>query len=149
MQVRNILLISLLAAATAIGMTTACAQEEESEGPSVRELVDQELELFRTELGLSDYTWTQVELILKSGIRERVAIAQRYGIDQEGGVENLTNKDKRHLRKELKESRKNTEDRMERYLDKEQMKTFEDFQEQQRDQMLARLEQRPVETAAE
>ena len=119
---------------------TALAQDEERTGPSVREQVDSQLEVYRTEMGLSDYTWNQVELILKSGIRERVAIAQRYGLDQEGAMDNLSNKDKRQMRKELKESRKNTEERMERYLDKEQMKAFKQFQEEQRDQMMARLE---------
>ena len=33
--------------------------QDEPVGPSVREQVETELEVFRTELGLSDYTWAQ------------------------------------------------------------------------------------------
>ena len=140
MHERKINLAILLGTCLALASTPLLAQDEERAGPSVREQVDQELEMFRTDLGLSDYTWNQVELILKSGIRERVAIAQRYGIDAEGGLESLSNKDKRRMMKAMKESRKSTADRMERYLDKDQMKAFEDYQEQKRDEMLARLE---------
>ncbi len=130
----------LLTAAVLAVAPLAVAQDDE--GLSVREQVDQELEVFRTELGLSEYTWTQVELILKSGIRERVAIARRYGLDETGSnYQALENKEKRRMQKDMKESRKNTAERMERYLDKDQMKAFKAFQEEQRDKMLARLEQ--------
>ena len=132
--------IIALLCATLLAMP-AMAQDEEQTGPSVREQVDQELEVFRNELGLSDYTWAQVEVILKSGIRERLAIAQSYGLDgTPGALDNMERKDKRRMMKEMKESRKNTAERMERYLDKDQMKAFEAFQEQQRDEMRARLE---------
>jgi C-terminal processing protease CtpA/Prc len=141
MQVKKLALPVLLAAF--IVTSPAVLAQEEDQGPSVRERVEQELEVVREELNLSDYKWAQVELILKSGIRERVAIVQRYGLDGTTvRFEDLSGKDQRRMRKDLKESLKNTEDRMERYLDKEQMKTFEEFQERQRDELLARLEQR-------
>ena len=119
----------------------ASAQDaEENTGPSVRERVEQELEQFRTDLDLTDYQWTQVEMILKSSIRERLAIAQRYGLEGQGDWSNLERKEKRQLAKDMKNSRKATAERMERYLDKEQMKAFKAYQEEKRDQMLARLE---------
>ena len=70
-----------------------------------------------------------------------MAIARRYGLNLEADERpELTGKDKRHLSKELKESRKGTSDRMKRYLDKDQMKEFKQFQEVQVENMRQRAE---------
>jgi hypothetical protein len=80
-------------------------------------------------------------MILKSSIRERVALAKRFELD--GSPESLaalTSQEKKSIKRELKSSRKFAEDRMERYLDKEQMKQFEQVQEEIHSKILARLE---------
>ena len=122
------------------------AMAQDDAGPTTREQVATQLEDYKERMSLSDYQWSQVEMILKSGIRERVAIARRYGLDGNPEVlENLSRKDKRNLRKELKESREETEDRMKRYLDKEQFKEFKAIQEEIHEQFLARVEERQKE----
>lgn len=133
--IQSFILLSLV-----VGPITAGAQADETGEPSVRERVQQELEQYREDLQLSNYQWSQVELILKSGIRERIAIAQQHGVDEMDDWSQLDRKAKRELSKDMKESRKNTAERMERYLTKDQMKAFEDYQDEQRDRLLARLE---------
>lgn len=133
--IQSFILLSLV-----VGPITAGAQADETGEPSVRERVQQELEQYREDLQLSNYQWSQVELILKSGIRERIAIAQQHGVDEIDDWSQLDRKAKRELSKDMKESRKNTAERMERYLTKDQMKAFEDYQDEQRDRLLARLE---------
>lgn len=108
---------------------------------TVRDQVATELEKYHAGLGLSDYTWTQVEVILKSGIRERVAIAQKYGLAApDDPPPTLDAQQRKQLEKELKASRKTTEGRMERYLDKDQMKQFEAFQDERYQAFLTHLE---------
>lgn len=110
------------------------AQDEA--GETVREQVDAQLMEYQERLDLDDYTWSQVHLILKSNVKERLAIAQRYGLDGQGeAYDQLSGKEKRQMRGELKENRKATTDRMERYLTKDQMKVFKEIQEEHRDQM--------------
>ena len=72
----RITFVTLLTLATAAWSLAATAQDDTDTGPSTRELVDAGLEDFRQQLNLSDYQWTQVEQILKSGVRQRVAIAR-------------------------------------------------------------------------
>lgn len=117
------------------------AQDGDRSEMTVRERVEAELLTYRDQLALSDYQFSQVELILKSGIRERVAIAQRYGLDEFGdsGV-SMDSKEQRRMLKELKQSRKDTAERMERYLDKDQMKAFKQFQEERSERLLAQLD---------
>ena len=141
----------LLALLLALGGTLALpgmAQDADQAAVTTRELVDQRLAEMKDRLALSDYTWEQVHLILKSSIRERIAIARKYGLDGSGeALAELSGKDKRAMRRELKDSRKTTEERMERYLDKDQMKEFEAFQEEIYDDMLARMEAREAQLA--
>lgn len=108
---------------------------------TTREMVEERLADMKDRLALSDYQWTQVEMILKSSIRERVAIIRRYGLD--GGPEAiaaLEGAEKRAMKRELKDSRKSTEKRMKRYLDKEQYKEFKAIQEEIHDELVARVE---------
>jgi len=117
------------------------AQEEDTIQSTTRQRVETELEDYRTRLNVNEYQWNQVRLILKSDIRERMAIAQRYGLDGSSeSVEQLSSKQLRRLKREMKDSRKATEERMERYLDKDQMKAFEKVNEELHDDLLARLE---------
>jgi len=133
-----------LALCLALALTTSSVTlAQDVTEPTTRQRVETELEDYRTQLDVSDYQWSQVRLILKSDIRERMAIAQRYGLDETGGdPEEIDSKDLRRLKKEMKESRKATEDRMERYLTKEQMKTFEKLNNQFHDELMAQLEAR-------
>lgn len=111
-------------------------------GVTTREVVEQRLDDMKTRLDLDDYTWSQVERILKSNIRERVAIARRYGL--EGDLETITElegSEKRAAKRELKQCRKDVEKRMKRYLDKEQLREFKAIQEEIHDEMMARIEQ--------
>lgn len=104
------------------------------ERPSVRDQVAAELEAYRQGLDLSDYTWARVELILKSGIREQVGIAQRHGLTPgSAGYSSLDSKQQRSLERALKDSRKTTAERMERFLDKQQLKQFKAFQKSRAD----------------
>ena len=135
-----ILGLALLSASTVLP-----AQEEgavtASPSSTTREMVDARLADMKERLALSDYQWTQVEMILKSSIRERVAIIRRYGLD--GGPEAiaaLEGAEKRAMRRELKDTRKETEKRMKRYLDKEQYKEFKVIQEEIHDELIARVE---------
>lgn len=131
-----VLALTLLFAAAAGDLR---AQDNET---TTREMVEEQLLDLKTRLNLTDYQWTQVEMILKSSIRERVAIARRYGLD--GGGEafaNLERKQKRAMKKELKACRENTQDRMKRFLDKEQYKEFKAVQEEIHDEILARVEE--------
>jgi hypothetical protein len=108
---------------------------------TTREMVDDRLADMKERLALTDYQWTQVEMILKSSIRERVAIIRRYGLD--GGPEAiaaLEGAEKRAMKRELKDSRKSTEKRMKRFLDKEQFKEFKAIQEEIHDELIARVE---------
>lgn len=114
---------TLLTLALALGATAAGAQD------STRALMAEQLEDYRAALELSDYQWTQVELILKSGIRERIAIARRYGLDDTEALASLDRKQRRAMQRDLKDARKFTRDRMKRYLDKEQFKRFEAYQD--------------------
>lgn len=136
-------LTATLALLLVISAPTDLAGQEEPSAQTTRERVEVELEDYRARLNLSDYQWNQVRLILKSDIRERVAIAKRYGLEADGsGVENLSSKQLRQLKRDMKESRKATEERMERYLDKDQMKAFEKVHEQLHDELLAQVEAR-------
>jgi len=123
----------------ALACPPATAQDEPT-GPTTREQVDTQLEALRQQLALSEYTWNQVHLILKTSIRERIAIANKYGLDAAEDRVELSSKEQRRMRKELKSSRKSTAERMERYLDKEQMKAFEKLQEAIDTEFLARVE---------
>ncbi len=119
---------------------TVVAQTDEP-GATTREVVEQRLEDMKTRLDLDDYTWSQVERILKSSIRERVAIARRYGLDGElESLADLEGSEKRAAKRELKQCRKDVEKRMKRYLDKEQYKEFKAIQEEIHEEMLARIE---------
>ncbi len=119
---------------------TVVAQTDES-GATTREVVEQRLEDMKTRLDLDDYTWSQVERILKSSIRERVAIARRYGLDGEmETLADLEGSEKRAAKRELKQCRKDVEKRMKRYLDKDQYKEFKAIQEEIHEEMLARIE---------
>lgn len=129
------LLLMLLLSLVAV---PAAAQEDPSPA-STREQVEQELADIKTQLTLSDYQWTQVEMILKSSIRERVAIAKRYGLE-DGGVEALEGKEKRALKREIKSSRKFAEQRMKRFLSKDQMKEFKALQERIDSRLLEQIE---------
>ncbi len=127
---------------TGLMLTTATvvAQTDES-GATTREVVEQRLEDMKTRLDLDDYTWSQVERILKSSIRERVAIARRYGLDGEmETLADLEGSEKRAAKRELKQCRKDVEKRMKRYLDKDQYKEFKAIQEEIHEEMLARIE---------
>jgi hypothetical protein len=116
------------------------AQTDEP-GATTREVVEQRLEDMKTRLDLDDYTWSQVERILKSSIRERVAIARRYGLDGElETLAELEGSEKRAAKRELKQCRKDVEKRMKRYLDKDQYKEFKAIQEEIHEEMLARIE---------
>lgn len=116
-------------------------QANDSDGPTTRELVAMQMDDYREQLDLSEYKWTQVEQILKSGIRERVAIARRYGFDGTfDHYQAMDRKQKKQLAKDLKDSRKNTAERMKRYLDKDQYKAFEALQEDIHDEIVARVE---------
>ena len=128
-----------------LGSPLLSAQEAESvtaaPNATTREMVEDRLADMKERLALSDYEWTQVEMILKSSIRERVAIIRRYGLD--GGAEAiaaLEGAEKRAMKRELKDSRKNTEKRMKRYLSKEQYKEFKAIQEEIHDELIARVE---------
>lgn len=121
----TLMLIALLATAP-----LAAQESPDSNGATTREVVDERLAELRTELDLNDYQWSQVEMILKSSIRERLAVIRRYDLDDsEARSEPLEGSEKRAAKRELKESRKDLEKRMKRYLDKEQYKAFKDRQE--------------------
>mgnify|MGYP000283048714 CR=1 FL=1 len=137
----RITFVTLLTLATAAWSLAATAQDDTDTGPSTRELVDAGLEDFRQQLNLSDYQWTQVEQILKSGVRQRVAIARRYGLDGTfESIEAMDSKDKKRMEKDLKRNRKDTADRMKRYLDKDQYKAFKELQEDLHEAIVARIE---------
>ena len=142
---RRLLLLATACLALLSGSTLLSAQDAPSvtatPNETTREMVEERLADMKGRLALSDYDWTQVELILKSSIRERVAIIRRYGLD--GGLEAiaaLEGPEKRAMKRELKENRKNTEKRMKRYLDKEQYKEFKAIQEEIHDELIARVE---------
>lgn len=129
MNLRTLLSLMLF---TLLAATPLAAQEDaENSGTTTREEVDTRLAAIKTDLNLDDYKWSQVEMILKSSIRERVAIIHRYGLDgSTDTLEPLEGSEKRAAKRELKESRKDTEKRMKRYLDKAQYKEFKELQEQ-------------------
>lgn len=128
-----------LAAAAPAGAEEAGA--EEAGTSTTREVVESRLEEMKSQLALDDYTWSQVEMILKSSIRERLAIINRYGLNGEGvSLDNLERADKRAVRRELKDCQENAEKRMKRYLDKEQYKEFKSIQDEIHDELLSRLD---------
>ncbi len=134
------LLLALLL--TLAAAPAALAQDAEDAQLSTRELVETQLADLKERLDLSEYQWTQVQMILKSSIRERVAITRRYGLDGDpASLEALEGKEKRAMRKELKACRKDTEKRMKRYLDKDQYKAFKAVQEEIHEDLIARLEE--------
>lgn len=139
----TLLLALLMALAAAPAALAQDADTESNAGQlSTRELVETQLADLKERLDLSDYQWTQVQMILKSSIRERVAITRRYGLDGDpASLEALEGKDKRAMRKELKACRKDTEKRMKRYLDKDQYKAFKAVQEEIHEDLIARLEE--------
>lgn len=109
---------------------------------STRDRMELQLAEYKDQLDLSEYQWSQVEVILKSGIRERVAIANRYGVGVNGeAIETLDRKDQKQMARELKACRKDTLQRMKRYLDKEKYKEFKVIQEQAHAELLARASQ--------
>lgn len=124
-------------------LVTPAMGQEGVPASTTRAMVDQRLAEMKDRLELSDYTWEQVHLILKTSIRERIAIAKKYGLDGSGeAVGELSSRDKRKMRRELKHVRKSTEDRMERYLSKDQMKEFKAMQEEIHEGLLTRMESR-------
>jgi hypothetical protein len=142
---RRLLLITTISLAIFSSGSHSWAQDPTSvtatPNETTREMVEERLADMKTRLALNDYQWTQVEMILKSSIRERVAIIRRYGLD--GGPEAiaaLEGAEKRAMKRELKDSRKNTEKRMKRFLDKEQYKEFKAIQEEIHDELIARVE---------
>lgn len=138
---RQTFTLRLFAAVLFAGLMVGAAPTPVAAEATTREIVDQGLEEMKTRLELDDYQWAQVEMILKSGIRERVAIARRYGLDGETFTADTLDDDQfKAMRKDLKECRKNTEKRMKRYLDKEQYKTFKAVQEEIHAELLARAE---------
>lgn len=139
---KNVLWVSAL---LLIASVPAPAQEQDSAPATstTRELVEVRLADMKERLNLSDYTWEQVHLILKTSIRERIAIAKKYGLDTENtNLDELSSRDQRRMRRDLKNVRKSTEKRMDRYLDKDQMKEFKAIQEDIHENILARLEER-------
>jgi hypothetical protein len=118
------------------------AQAGDDDGtPTTRELVDEQLTRYRDALALSDYQWTQVERILHSDIRERVAIAQRFGLDgSDASAADMDKKQVRALERALKDSREFTEERMKRYLEKDKFKEFKALQEDIHEEFEQRLE---------
>lgn len=140
MHLRTILCLMLVALLAAAPL--AAQQSDAGNGPTTREEVDTRLASIKSELDLSDYQWNQVEMILKSSIRERVSIIQRYGLNENGTrAEPLEGKDKRAAKRELKSSRKDTEKRMKRYLDKQQYKAFKAYQETLYDNIEAMIDE--------
>ncbi len=120
-----LMLIALLASAPLAAQDSADAT-----GTTTREVVDERLAELKTELDLTDYQWSQVEMTLKSSIRERLAIIRRYDLEDSAAREEpLNGSEKRAAKRELKNSQEDLEKRMKRYLDKEQYKSFKDSQE--------------------
>ena len=131
--------ILLAAAFLAFGAAPLHAQEDNI--TTTREVVESRLADMKDRLALDDYQWSQVEMILKSSIRERVAIINRYGLNGDDvTLENLERSDKRAMRRELKDCRKNAEKRMKRYLDKDQYKEFKAIQDEIHEELLSRIE---------
>lgn len=131
----------LLIAALLGGAPLLAAAQDAAGGPTTREVVESRLIDLKDRLNLDDYQWNQVEMILKSSIRERVAIARRYGLDGDpAAFEALEGKQKRAMKRALKDSRKNTARRMKRYLDKDQYKEFKRVQEEIHDNFLAQVD---------
>jgi hypothetical protein len=143
MKLQGFLLPGLLAAALfgglASGLEPAMAQDDVVV-LSTRDRMEMQLAEYKEQLDLSEYQWSQVEAILKSGIRERVAIANRYGVGP-GGVplEALDKKQQKEMARELKDSRKETLQRMKRYLDKDKYQEFKTIQEQAHAELLAQV----------
>lgn len=136
---RQSIFVLLATAVLALGAVPLGAQEEA--GTTTREVVETKLEEMKGRLDLDDYQWSQVEMILKSSIRERVAIINRYGLNRDDvTLDTLERSEKRAMRRELKDCRKNTEKRMKRYLDKDQYKEFKAIQDEIHDELMARIE---------
>ena len=133
--------ILTLVAAAFLALAAAPLSAQENGAGTTREVVEIKLAEMKDRMALDDYQWSQVEMILKSSIRERVAIARRYGLDGDTvNLEELENADKKAMRRELKECGETAEKRMKRYLDKEQFKEFKAIQEEIHEELLARLE---------
>lgn len=80
-----LMLIALLASAPLAAQDSADAT-----GTTTREVVDERLAELKTELDLTDYQWSQVEMTLKSSIRERLAIIRRYDLVDSAAREGTT-----------------------------------------------------------
>ena len=133
----TLVLVLALLGAGHVGAQTG----DDNDTPTTRELVDEQLTRYRESLALSDYQWTQVERILRSDIRERVAIAQRFGLDgSDASAADLEKKQVRALERALKDSRDFTEERMKRYLEKDKFKEFKALQEEIHEEFEQRLE---------
>lgn len=131
MQIRKLFTLLLTATLALTTLPVAAQDGDAGSAPTTRAMVEAQLLELKGQLNLGDYEWTQVEQILKSGIRERVAITRRYGLTGDMDMlEPLEGSEKRALKRELKDSRKDTEKRMKRYLDKDQFKAFKALQEE-------------------
>ena len=132
------IIVTCLLLAAALPAAPAAAQE--NEGPTTRDLIAEQLDGYREALELGDYEWSQVETILRSAIRERIAIGRRYGLEDEAALAALDRKQRRDLGRDLEEAREFTDERMERYLDKEQFERFEEYEDSLYDAIEARIE---------
>lgn len=148
MNMYKTITVCLLLACAVAPLTVIAQEQPQAATTTTRELVDTRLADLKERLALSDYTWEQVHLILKTSIRERIAIGRKYGLDGGDSSEPLSSKEKRQMRRELKSNRKATANRMERYLDKDQMKEFKRVQEEIHAEVLARLESREEQLAS-
>jgi hypothetical protein len=137
MPVKFIIVIGLLLGAVA---PAAFAQAQDPEGPTTRDLIAERLDGYRDALELDDYHWSRVETILRSAIRERIAIGRRYGLEDEAALAALERSERRQLERDLEQARDFTLDRMERYLDEEQFERFEDYEDGIYEAIEARIE---------
>ena len=124
-------------------VSTAPGQEEER--TEQLEQLRQRLEEARTRLDLTDAQVEQVRPILRAELEALQGVLQEHGIDirdRSGGANRLRFRQLRRLQRDLNAVREQTLEDLDEVLTDEQLETYREIQEENRQAMRERLRQR-------
>ena len=130
--------------APATGNVSTALGQEEARTEQLEQL-RQRLEEARTRLNLTDEQVEQVSPILRSGFEALLGVLQEHGIDprdRSGGANRLRFRQLRRLQRDLNAVREQTIENLDEVLTDEQLETYKEIQEENRQAMRERLRQR-------
>lgn len=135
MSIRKLLITAFFA----VGAIIAPASAQNINAAYSQEQAAERIEAAKNRLNLTDEQAPRVEAILRESAEKRRAVLEKYGV---GGDNRLSFREKRSLRGELESIRQETKSALGGVLTDDQLAEFGKIQEEQRQALRAKLQER-------